>query len=133
MNKIQVTKQQRANAVEALKVMWPSVPAKNVYPALDLWRRDEGDGPVNCGTVACFGGWCAVWPSFQRQGVQPGKWGAPTSKSKRARATTIAKRLFGTPKIFYARGADSREDVGTDHEVVTDRLKNLIRNSEVVS
>ena len=136
MNKIQVTAQQRANALDARDNMWPSVPEANVMPELASWRRgsDRGVKP-NCGTVACFGGWCAWWPAFRAQGVQvdsctgqPYAIGGPTG--------SVSLDLFGHYGMFYVSGANADTDYGfqgTDHELVTHRLNWLIENSEVVS
>ena len=51
--KIKVTAQQRANAIEARDVMWPSVPAKNVVNRLYPWRLGSAHEAPTCGTAAC--------------------------------------------------------------------------------
>jgi hypothetical protein len=127
MSKIEVTAQQRANAVEALHVMWPSIPSKNVFPRLMDWRDDRAEFPPTCGTVACFGGWSEWYPPFKAQldamGFSPGNnWDGVC-------------RLFGDMHIPEGREnhpAD-RDFEGTDHELVTNRLNWLIENSEVVA
>jgi hypothetical protein len=134
MSKIQVTAQQRANAVEALEVMWPSVPPENVIRHLNHWREDAKGTPPTCGTVACFGGWCAWWPSFMNQGVKAASGGAPISPSQAAGQRHAEQFLFGDPEMFDPRGchpADQRFK-GSDHDLVTNRLKWLIESSEVV-
>ena len=50
--KIKVTAQQRANAIEARDVMWPSVPAKNVVNRLYPWRLGSAHEAPTCGTAA---------------------------------------------------------------------------------
>jgi len=140
MNKIQVTAQQRANALDALNNMWPSVPAKNVVRGLKVWRggreKDKATQP-SCGSVACFGGWCAWWPNFKAQGLQVDDRGMPYVPGAERSAAVV---LFGHFGLFYARGNGyQREEMdrgfvrGTDHQLVTHRLKWLIENSEVVS
>lgn len=139
---IKQTKQQRANTIDALENMWPSVPPENVSPGLLRWRADSygtrfTPGKVNCGTVACFGGWCTHWPAFTAQGVLPRDVdGSPMFDAVRA-----DRYLFGDDWIFYPRN-DHPADPGyyeleldtriTDHELVTRRLKWLLENSEVV-
>lgn len=135
MSKIRVTAQQRANALECLNVMWPSVPPENVMPGLDDWREEYGAAPVSCGTVACFGGWCAIWPGFRAQGIEPDPWsGAPQRKERGGCPSGVSEYLFGHSDLFSPRHAcifDKIEE-GTDHEVVTKRLRALIKNSVVV-
>lgn len=117
---IKVTAQQRANAIEARDVMWPSVPAQNVAKNLADWREPpdmEYEAP-DCGSVACFGGWCQHWPSFKKQLPYEGVW--PMYGS--------ARELFGYSEMFRARQLHEK---GTDHEVVTARINWLIANSEV--
>lgn len=125
MNKIQVAPLQRANALEALNVMWPSVPPENVFPGLWDWRTDDAKEPPTCGTVACFGGWAEWWPPFKAQIAAMGH-----SEGYNWRGTV---ELFGTA-LVDSRGynpADAGFE-GTDHELVTNRLRWLISNSEVV-
>lgn len=135
MEKIKVTAQQRANALEARDVMWPSVPEANVIEELCNWTEHQSD-KTDCGTVACFGGWCARWPKFQDQGVYVDKRGVPRSNFEGPFA--VSTLLFGD-SLFTARssGTDSRMGLygfdGTDHELVTARLNWLIENSEVIS
>ena len=130
--KIKVTAQQRANAIEARDVMWPSVPPENVYPELATWS-DSGK-KANCGTHACFGGWCAQWSRFKAQGVYAGPTGAPRV-SWSDWASDASEFLFGYDSMFAPRGSfpfSGGGVIGTDHELVTRRLNWLIENSEVV-
>lgn len=132
MNKIKVTAKQRENAHEALR-MWATVPPENVYPELSYWRMDRSNAPPECGTVACFGGWCAWWPEFARQGVKVGAFGWPTITRREGYGT--AGYLFGAEQLFYPRASGCAADrvfAGTDHELVTHRLNWLIANSEVI-
>lgn len=126
MKKIKVTAQQRANAIEARDVMWPSVPLENVFSGLALWRsNDRATDPPTCGTVACFGGWSEWWPPFKTQiensGASVGyEWNGVV-------------RLFGDTSIVCTRGLHPADQgfEGGDHAVVLNRLNWLIENSEV--
>lgn len=137
MNKIQVTAQQRANAIEARDVMWPSVPPENVISGLYWWRDGIGaHQKPDCGTVACFGGWCAWWPSFRRQGVVADPSGAAVVDSGDGSSVRFAdKHLFGDDHVFDPRRSHpaDKEFVGTDHALVLNRLNWLIENSEVMA
>ena len=134
MNKIQVTAQQRANAIEARDVMWPSVPPKNVYPKLKDWRKGRAhtkSRAPDCGTVACFGGWCAWWPTFRDQGIVADEIGAPDTPHQWG--ANVSHTLFGTYEMFKGRGHPAC-DIGfrgSDHALVAHRLNWLIENSEV--
>lgn len=134
MEKIKVTQQQRDNALEALNVMWPSVPPENVFPDLEFWRETYGYAKPSCKTIACFGGWCAWWPAFRRQGVRAASCGAPTDRTGRASANEIGDQLFGDKAVFNVAGPHKADKgfKGTDHELVTNRLRWLIENSTVV-
>lgn len=133
MNKIKVTAQQRANAIEARDVMWPSVPPENVMGRLRTWRNDEG--APSCGSLACFGGWCAWWPEFQAQGVSAHPehgWPVMTCTD----GCGVADALFGHSRLFDVRNCAGEADEtaplrSTDHELVAHRLNWLIENSEV--
>ena len=133
--KIKVTAQQRANAIEARDVMWPSVPSENVATWLVSWRTDSTHEVPTCGTVACFGGWCAWWPSFQAQGVQACEHtGAPKLFGKSCSHRDASNELFGTEDMLFPRGTHTADIgfSGTDHMLVTTRLNWLIKNSVVV-
>ncbi len=144
MEKIKVTQKQRDNLLEALHVMWPSVPEANVAEELADWREDHKNTAPDCNTVACFGGWCAWWPSFRAQGVRSGDAGYPTVFG----SSSASDALFGFPALFAVKGCfvmlsltlapkynhlkyPSEHDL-SDHAVVTQRLLWLFYNSEVV-
>lgn len=134
MTKFWVTQQQRDNLLEALNVMWPSVPPENVPAGLSVFRQDFDYGAPNCGTVACFGGWCAWWPSFRAQGVWAGDVGRPEMEA--GFPGDVSELLFGHAMMFKARGHAGMMDVGfrgTDHELVIHRLNWLLENSEVAA
>jgi hypothetical protein len=132
MNKIKVTALQRANLIDAMSNMWPSVPEANVIPGLELWRGGEEtsrDKP-GCGTTACFGGWAEWWPPFREQ------WDVAPNESVSWRTIVY---LFGSPDICELDGLLSPRGghvadagfKGTDHALVTNRLQWLLDNSEV--
>ena len=123
--KIKVTAQQRENAIEAIEVMWPSVPPENVSRYLMSFTLGDDDR-TSCRTVACFGGWCARWPGFIAQGARLDLYGNPSLG--RHKGINVGQKLFGSHMLFMAREWD---EIGTDHEVVNTRLHNLISNSEV--
>jgi hypothetical protein len=128
------TPQQRANTLEALNVMWPSVPAGNVEHALREWRsKDEYSGaPPTCGTTACFGGWVEWWPPFREQiglSAKSGVMGWEDGQSLFHKSGSSSYDMFA-PRNCHA--ADYGFE-GTDHELVTHRLQWLLDNSEVQS
>lgn len=130
MSKITVTRLQRANALDALHNMWPSVPPKNVIKRLSWWTQFPSKAQADCGTVACFGGWCAHWPNFKAQGVSVGVNGAPVMQN----INNVSEKLFGNRILFMQRLIS--EEIGklatlTDHELVSHRLRELIKNSTV--
>lgn len=131
---IHVTKKQRSNLLEALYVMWPSVPPENVYAELGGWRGsgESAETPPTCGSVACFGGWCAWWPTFVKQGISVGPGGAP--QTLRGGSSDACRRLFGVSGLFLGRdglGIDLGF-AGSDHDLVTHRLLWVLKNTKVV-
>lgn len=126
------TKQQRKNTLEALNVMWPSVPARNVSPDLVDFRKNDEETPPDCKTIACFGGWCAWWPGFVRQGVSVGDGGKPVIIGS-VWASDAAQFLFGCANLFSGRGGVICDDDfhGSNHRLVTRRLQWLLENSRV--
>ncbi len=131
-----LTKKQTKNLKEAL-LMWETVPAGNVTRGLDHWRKEPYAQPdlsraPTCNTIACFGGWCAHWPEFQRQGVRPAPVsGAP--KIGNLDPVEVSELLFGHHQLFSARGNSELDDAGiyslSDHEVITYRLNRLLKES----
>ena len=128
---IEVTQQQRDNALYARDVMWPAVPAALVVSELSRWR---------CGTQACFGGHVAKTPYFQEQGVIADDDEAPWMDDC-VDFMEVADKLFGHPHTFNSRSYGPEEDFDgvaklkasnlTDHELVTARLNFIINNSTV--
>ena len=149
MNKIQVTAQQRANALEALNVFWPTIKPEQVFDRLLRWRSDEGpegegcdgvdaefDRPPVCGTVACFGGWLEWYAPFRAQlGLAPDKGEVDIDTLHSLFGTTYS-RDSDKLNIFAVLNDGFAADIGfegTDHELVSHRLRWLIENSEVVA
>jgi len=136
MKKIRVTQQQRDNLLDALNVMWPSVPPANVYTKLDRFVDKGYDGQLHCGSIACFGGWCAAWPGFKNQGTSLTSGGVPIYSNGfiRGWGTEVANRLFGHG-VFSVRNDHPADEgfKGNDHKLVTHRLQWLLKNSEVVA
>lgn len=124
---IQVTQQQRDNALYARDVMWPAIKPEQVIDELGRWR---------CGSQACFGGHYAANPHFMEQGVSPSPMGGAPRLSNGVNSYFEATdKTFGCVELVEPRG-DMRCDCsfeGTDHELVTHRLNWLIENSEVVA
>jgi hypothetical protein len=100
--------------------MWATVPVENVQ--LNNWQTTDVVDTPNCGTIACFGGWCALYPAFRAKGVYVGpSMGMPEidNGTRIIIGTGVAQELFGDYDLFScARGLDS----GTDHEIVSRRL-----------
>ena len=132
--KFKQTERQRANTIEALTVMMPSIPVANIFPKLASWIDGEGEIP-HCGTVACFGGWCAIYPPFVAQGVGRCRQDGQPFLLKRGYSTTeVSQHLFGNPNMFRMRGFFVHElDSGTDHAIIMHRLQWLLDTSEVVA
>jgi len=139
-NKILVTKKQRANLLDAIIRMWPSVPEANVVHYLSTWRGKEPAMQVpTCGTTACFGGWCEWWPPFRKQiGLRAPKSGEKLVYGNQAGWHDIT-RLFGpmtednVDRLLAPRGCHPSDlgFSGTDHALVANRLQWLFHNSVV--
>lgn len=124
---IKVSAQQRANAIEARDVLWPSISPAQVSERLMSWRKGQREkAPPDCHTIACFGGWCQWHPPFRAIDDGTGKDIADYSRT-----------LFGFEDLFEPReccASDNQQPTDcTDHELVTRRLNWLILNSEVAS
>lgn len=119
--------------VESAQIMWASVPELNV--SLGSWRQTPDTGAPGCGTICCFGGWCAWWPEFMAQGVEATRGGAPCLVTKDQAYTSVqdytavSAMLFGEPGMFDTRhGEEWYADPETgraanDHSIVADRLQ----------
>jgi len=123
-----IKQKQRDNALEALNVMWPSVPPRNVSKDLRQYVRGTGDR-----MVTSFGGWCGRWPNFRAQGIVL-CMGQPITV-KYGSGASASMLLFGIGGMFLPRGnlpPDRLLPKCTDHEIVTARLKWLIAHTEVL-
>jgi hypothetical protein len=130
---IKVTQQQKLNQLSA-KEMWLTVPTENVSWNLGDWREDNHfnykNSPPSCGTIACFGGWCAWWPYFRAQGVGSNNRGVPDNGT----SLSVPGDLFGCGFLgetaFYSRHPSEK---GTDWQVVMTRINRMLKNSEVAA
>jgi hypothetical protein len=99
----------------------------------------EWDEPT-CGTIACFGGWCAWEPAFRELGVRSNHHGAPVIDEGCARSgLDVAQYLFGDEAMFCpAMRGDiwpGVEDYGTtlgvprvpDHQIVLNRIEKRLK------
>lgn len=95
-----------SNVREARR-MWNTIPPENVYTNLEGWNADNNDNAPTCKTIACFGGWCAWWPAFQKQGVKVGICGSPfiTDGANHISSPShvASYKLFGDYGMFSAR------------------------------
>lgn len=121
-----ITAEQRKNVLTFL-ARWATIPPENVAHHLADWQRNcmAVVQTPNCGTIACAGGWMALMPEFQAQGVRPSNCGSPTIAGDSLLAAGIAERFFGDFDLFRARGWVGGE-YGTDHEVVQARFERLL-------
>lgn len=133
--KIKVTQLQRNNALEALYIMMPTIPPEDIAPNLVYWRKKSFIGGVGCGTPACFGGFCAVYPLFYEQGVREYINGMPTDTRQIKQGDDIAEMLFGCDSMFNLRGYCGFDYISvkqSDHALICNRLEQLIKESVVV-
>lgn len=135
-----ITQQQHDNLLDALHNMWPSVPPENVFPELEHFGNGGADKArlnpeADCGTVACFGGWCAYWPAFRGQGLYIGSEGIPETRTNYG--IGAAAELFGNRQLFGHRGSHAADPQSsnevTDHELVTNRLRWELANTQVAA
>ena len=133
---ITITKRQRKNLIEA-KRMWLTVPEKNVVRGLSLWRslydKNRHLAP-DCKTIACFGGWCAWWPAFRKQGIIASRTGGPVfAFGKKSKG--VSEVLFGGESLFSSRMNHSVDDELTEEDsdwrIVMNRIDWFIENSVV--
>jgi hypothetical protein len=74
--------------------------------------------PPECGTICCFGGWCAWEPASMALGVRAEpSLGCPELDFDVN--ASVSMFLFGDGEMFHARGGP---DDRTDHEIVMDRI-----------
>lgn len=111
---------------------WESIPPENVYYRLAEWCDERAVDEPTCNTVACFGGWVALMPEFKEYGVRVGGVGEPLMPGVDGGVRSVAARLFGSYAMFNARDAHPSDEgfIGTDHELVTNRIKHAIARLE---
>ena len=127
-----ITRKQFDNLHEALR-MWATIPPKNVISDLIYWRESGDDSPPTCDTIACFGGWCAWWPAFRKQGLCADEVGAPcldVGSGNVYGPFGACEALFGRRDLFNLRL--EWEGDGTDHEIVERRIRRVLDNCEVI-
>ena len=135
---ILVTQQQRNNALEALHIMMPSIPEGDVVKNLEHWAYGDLAKGIGCGTLACFGGFCAAYLPFIEQGAYVDSYGV-TRVLDEVSVGKVSDVLFGDRSMFSCR-SDSPLDFdnlgvsfkGTDHELICHRLRKLIKTSKIV-
>jgi hypothetical protein len=92
--------QQLENVILAQE-MWATIPKKNVY--LNAWQQAKIVDTPSCGTIACFGGWCALYPAFRAKGVYIDPLGGMPMLDKEDNtlvAEEVARELFGDYDLF---------------------------------
>lgn len=138
-----VTQQQRDNALEALHIMMPSILEEDVVTNLEHWNGGDLAKGIGCGTLACFGGFCASYLPFIEQGVCVESRGMPTMStgvsSREVSSRVVSNILFGDTSMFNCRynsyldfDASGKIFKGTDHELICHRLRKLIKTSKIV-
>ena len=105
---------------EAAIEFWSTVPAESVN--LSEFRADLcTDDPPSCDSPACFGGHLPYSPYFATLGVIANDAGRPAfSRAPTLFISDVSLALFGSACMFSSRGPD---ECGTDHEVITARLR----------
>lgn len=81
--------------------------------------------PPTCGTICCFGGWCAWEPAFMAQGIfAEGSMGVPVLA--RDENESVPRYLFGDYTLFFSRSVLDELDGApydcTDRDVVLRRI-----------
>jgi hypothetical protein len=136
-----------------------TLPEKNLYPDLATWRGRqrvyvdngvnkvriepmfEGTGvPLDCGSIACLGGWLPAMPEMREKGVRATAFCAPMlvmpTNAKSGRTTVLhhyalAHELFGEEYLLEQRGGCAFDDelpsCVSDLDIVLHRLE---RNAE---
>ena len=83
---------------------------------LDGWRQDEvfedrtAKSP-SCGSICCFGGWCAWEPAFRALGVRSDSRGAPRLPGD----IHVSQHLFGVNYMFGIRQRNEGARPGDSH------------------
>ena len=146
--KIRVSQVQRENLLIA-RAMWLKIQKSQVSKDLGTWRSEGfgsevmNDEQPSCGTIACFGGWCAWVPEFMAQGVYASDIGSPDHDSMATFATpngianSVSLMLFGNSNMFRMRADtftskhEAYDDSSSDWQIVMNRIDALLEKTVV--
>lgn len=136
-------KMDRVANLLAAKAMLDELPDAALYPRLGDWansalvdacragakveplkeRQSRHSVEHECGAVACFGGWVAQTPYFQKKGVKCDRYdGSP--KMGGLGAMGVSLKLFGNYSMFSARQENER---GTERQIIEKRIEKALR------
>ena len=99
------------------QAMVMDLPRRKFVRNLSCFVNDEmaEHGPNHCGSAACFGGWVAVHPFFQAQGVKQDKEDGAPRMRRAPYAQQVSNRLFGCDSLFeasfYRGGRSEKQEV----------------------
>lgn len=114
------------------QAMMQDIPARHVTKQLSDWRKGDAEDvqELKCGTAACFGGWVALHPYFQKQGIRAEMWsGSPYSyRTPFSGAFDCSEMLFGEPFMFNSREDFEGSPADSDKTIVLQRIKNALKN-----
>lgn len=82
-------------------------------------------GVHHCGSAACFGGWVALHPHFQKQGVKAFSDGAPYSITGR----DVSAELFGVWGMFEGGTSDGRNEKQEILARIHDAMDQVLKGS----
>lgn len=123
-----LSKEKQIENLLVAQAMFQDIPARNLN--LGWWSNQElrtavieGSDPIHaCGSTACFGGWVALHPHFQKQGVRGDNWCGSPKMSGVSDPGRVALHLFGNEMMFsgghWASGGGT-----TDRKEVFARIK----------
>ena len=104
--------------VQMLRDMISGIPAKRLN--LDKFYKKNGEP---CGTIACIGGWAAIYPPFVEQGLARNVWGWPTYLGYLPK--TSCALFFDIPKDTFCTRMS--KDRGTHKQIALRRLDALLK------
>jgi hypothetical protein len=127
-----LTKDQQIENLLVAQAMFQDIPAQRI--SLDWWSNavlrtavSEGKDPVHsCGSTACFGGWVALHPHFQRQGVRGDNYCGSPEMAGVTYPEQVALHLFGNDMMFAERHWASGE-LTSDRQEVFARIKYALK------
>lgn len=121
------------------QVMMQSLRPERFVNGLALWSEFNGTTwsdvatekqlvENRCGAAACFGGWVAVEPHFQKQGVTRNIEGAPVMRGM-CWSSDVAKKLFGEETLFDSmRYEEEFVHRYTEKEAVLKRIEHALED-----